>query len=772
MAEEIYQFYQVHKINFRNQSDLIKEFLKQNLNVSCQNLSLEASGILHKEVEQLVCKLKKILSNVKNVKKKDHLVKTVFINYEKRQLLSKLDGNVNSGDLDSSDGGRLEEDDIDGSDTEDDNDMFYKSFGNLTSQKQRFRRTKKILEILNNWVDKEEFPLERLLGFIGYSHCYMTNKKLARIFKDIWNGKDIEVKHDVPLETAIYIKERSLISSRNYTDMRITLKPYVTFPSYNDVSNHIHQIMPELRATNEGIMAKVIDVARHTIVRLPDNVIANLSQKVQNDSSLTFKANFNAGLDGSGGFKVYNSKSFLGSSSNTAHMITVGMSLISIQIDDDSNAVVYAANKACAFQNQRPIGLIPGKETRDNIKDVVSALDIGIFQGRQNENLFDFGSFKARFKIDINMAQIDTKMLKTITGLTGAYCTACTASENEARNKENVTKGFEMNRSIGQVDQLFNELKVLKANGEEFIPKGTRDYEKRQGLCMPPLTKADVCSNITVLHSYLNALTFFERLLYALNSGVRKMSSQFQNIKFTPNEIQALKDAKRRLQTKARNSPLFIKIDTHDSSSNTGTSDTGNLARKFFSYSARKAVLDLIEDTEEDTIENKAKVQDLLQRFSIILRVLSSKSVKIVYSVFQKFCTDTYLAVLQYFDWVHIPGSIHRLLGHCAERIHTNGDYGLGNLSEEGLESCNKMVRKFREHGARKTGLKESLIDVFCHWWVQSDGKIRAASRNYQCHNCFNLEPTRRSEIRPNPSPTINFIENDDDFLFEKFILY
>ena len=43
MAEEIYQFYQVHKINFRNQSDLIKEFLKQNLNVSCQNLSLEAS---------------------------------------------------------------------------------------------------------------------------------------------------------------------------------------------------------------------------------------------------------------------------------------------------------------------------------------------------------------------------------------------------------------------------------------------------------------------------------------------------------------------------------------------------------------------------------------------------------------------------------------------------------------------------------------------------------------------------------------------------------
>ena len=44
MAEEIYQFYQVHKINFRNQRDLIKEFLKQKLNVSFQNLSLEVPG--------------------------------------------------------------------------------------------------------------------------------------------------------------------------------------------------------------------------------------------------------------------------------------------------------------------------------------------------------------------------------------------------------------------------------------------------------------------------------------------------------------------------------------------------------------------------------------------------------------------------------------------------------------------------------------------------------------------------------------------------------
>ena len=93
------------------------------------------------------------------------------------------------------------------------------------------------------------------------------------------------------------------------------------------------------------------------------------------------------------------------------------------------------------------------------------------------------------------------------------------------------------------------------------------------------------------------------------------MSSQFQNQKFTPKEIQALNDAKRRLQTKARQSPLFVKIDTHDSSSTSGTSDTGNLARKFFSYSDRNAVLDLIESTVEVTWQTKQKLETFCNGF-------------------------------------------------------------------------------------------------------------------------------------------------------------
>ena len=169
------------------------------------------------------------------------------------------------------------------------------------------------------------------------------------------------------------------------------------------------------------------------------------------------------------------------------------MFLTSIELDDDSRATVYKVDKACAFKNQRPIALIPGKETRDTIKDVIAAIDIGIYQGRENMNLFDFGSFKARFKIDIKLCQMDTKMIKMISGLTGAYCTACSVSEADARIVRNVSNGFQIDRDMTNLDQLYNELKVIKPNGKEFIPKSIGDYAKRQGLCMPPLTKNDIC---------------------------------------------------------------------------------------------------------------------------------------------------------------------------------------------------------------------------------------------------------------------------------------
>ena len=82
------------------------------------------------------------------------------------------------------------------------------------------------------------------------------------------------------------------------------------------------------------------------------------------------------------------------------------------------------------------------------------------------------------------------------------------------------------------------------------------------------------------------------------------------------------------------------------------------------------------------------------------------------------------------------------------------------------------MVVRLRQHGARNQGIKECLIDVYCHWWAQSDGKIQSASRTYQCQTCSDFRPSKRSTRVIETPNTTDFNANDDDTIFESLTLY
>ncbi|KAI6647514.1 hypothetical protein LOD99_8779 [Oopsacas minuta] len=65
---------------------------------------------------------------------------------------------------------------------------------------------------------------------------------------------------------------------------------------------------------------------------------------------------------------------------------------------------------------------------------------------------------------------------------------------------------------------------------------------------------------------------------------------------------------------------------------------------------------------------------------------------------------------------------MHKLLAHAASIISDYNDgYGLEQLSEEGLESSNKLLRRFRERLSRKFSFEENLKDVFSRIICQSD---------------------------------------------------
>ena len=103
-------------------------------------------------------------------------------------------------------------------------------------------------------------------------------------------------------------------------------------------------------------------------------------------------------------------------------------------------------------------------------------------------------------------------------------------------------------------------------------------------------------------------------------------------------------------------------------------------------------------------------------------------------------------------EWATVPGVVHHLLAHSAERIRLNEGMGLGEWSEEALEACNKIVRRFRQMLARKTNLKDNFTDVIKRLLVRSDPQVRSHKRVFKCTHCNALGHTKRScPIRKKP---------------------
>ena len=118
--------------------------------------------------------------------------------------------------------------------------------------------------------------------------------------------------------------------------------------------------------------------------------------------------------------------------------------------------------------------------------------------------------------------------------------------------------------------------------------------------------------------------------------------------------------------------------------------------------------MELYENKNEHEYE---VLKELHQKFSIILRIIASKSK--VREEFEDFCYSAYKILLVEFPWMKLSETVHRFLAHSAEVIRLNGDQGLGQLSESPLEAQHKLVRKYRTYLARLTNETDNLQDVY-----------------------------------------------------------
>ena len=141
---------------------------------------------------------------------------------------------------------------------------------------------------------------------------------------------------------------------------------------------------------------------------------------------------------------------------------------------------------------------------------------------------------------------------------------------------------------------------------------------------------------------------------------------------------------------------------------------TGGSFQQFSSDQARHLLTSLV---EEDVKEDFDMV---LLGLCAIVKILNSQKRKVNVDKLREVCTEVNLKLVKAFPWVVITPSVHRILCHSWERILMNNSSGLGDVSEEGLESLNKYIRQMREHGARKVTTEDNFRDCFNHLWDRS----------------------------------------------------
>ena len=441
-------------------------------------------------------------------------------------------------------------------------------------------------------------------------------------------------------------------------------------------------------------------------------------------------------------------------------MLVSGFTIPTIFVNDSSSTELFTDKHCSSPFSERPLFIIPGNETRERMKTIMKMFDEQVDELTSSPLTLQVSeSFSIECSVQVEISQLDGKAIKTSTGLVGAYCTCCTVTEKDAKDVERIKQGFVIDRSINELNELYM---ILTDNNEEDMPVPTQkgDEPIRKGLNQRPLTSSlNLTDNIPITHAYMRFLGYFEQLSYRINAGVRVMG---RGSRYTDGQKARLQDAKVRFRQEARDGPLHMRLDVPDSSGHGGTSDTGEMSRTFFSQKNRGHFIDLV----HGTVAEKEGIKKLHEYVSILLRVLVSKSREVDIQGYEQQCLEAYQLIPRVFPWASIPQSVHRVLAHSAERMRANDCCGLGMLSEEGLESLHKYVRRFRDILARKTSLRDNLADVFAHLWVRSDPLVRAHQRTLICSNCFKSGHS----VRKCPDRTQS-CENSDNAMVESFFV-
>ena len=304
----------------------------------------------------------------------------------------------------------------------------------------------------------------------------------------------------------------------------------------------------------------------------------------------------------------------------------------------------------------------------------------------------------------VTMSMIDGKMVTNLLNCGGAYCTMCTKSQEESQKVETIEDGFLIDRTLEGIRDL--ALSLANPSNPEEIRKRKGDYETRQGVCGLPITETDVTINIRVCHSKIRIFEWVTDLVVR-NDSHKKWRTNTNGVKYTDDEKETFK-AKREEIKELVYQNLAINI------GNPGDMVTGKAFVKFSCDASRAFYASLVEEDIRDDFSL------ILLGLSAAVKVINSQKRLVNTEKLRELTKEVNLLIVKCFPWAAISQSVHRILAHSWQVIDMNGGFGLGDLSEEGLEALNKHIRDMRCHGSRKDSTVNNFTDTYNHLWDRS----------------------------------------------------
>ncbi|KAE8739180.1 hypothetical protein FOCC_FOCC015321 [Frankliniella occidentalis] len=470
-----------------------------------------------------------------------------------------------------------------------------------------------------------------------------------------------------------YLAVRQLVNSQTPKMM----------PSYDKIQEEKQKCYPSddfFTVTDfsaEVDLQALLDHTSGRIIALQDEVLEKFPQEL---CQVVLVVKW--GFDGSSSHAEYNNHGPGDGTERKDCMFLTSMAPVQMRLESNKNTVVWQNPRPSSTRYCRPIRFQQRAETKQlliqesaYIEGKIRGLDSTDFQLKSGK------SVTVRYEMCPTM--LDGKASSAAQKFSDQSCSLCGARPGEMNNLGDLEKTFQIKNP--------NNLKYG----------------------IPPL------------HSRIRSLECMLFVSYRI--GTNRKSYQ----KYTDEQAKAVSLREKEVRQKVKEN-LNITVDKVVRGS--GTSNTGNTARKFF-------------DEPRITAEATGLDETLLHRLSVILDTLAS-GLDIDVEKFKTYAHETARLYVQLYPWNYVPSTVHKMLIHGHSAIEA-APVPIGMLSEEGSEALNKYVRNAREFHTRKFSSEATNEDLLKRLLVSSDPAISSLRRLPQRNVPGSFRPDVQNLLKP-----------------------